>query len=176
MATLATHIPIETYLETSYRPDCDYVDGEIEARNLGKREHARLQTAIIVWLAAHSKGWKMDVLTEQRVRVSPSRVRIPDVCLVSLDAPYEDVIATPPLAVVEILSPEDRVRRYNERLEDYRRMGVRHIWVVDPETRMGYDWGAGWRETDRFTAEGTPVFLDLKEVFASLPQDAPSAG
>ena len=27
-------IPVEEYLRTSYRPDCDYVDGEVLGRNL----------------------------------------------------------------------------------------------------------------------------------------------
>jgi Uma2 family endonuclease len=169
MAT-ATHLPLEQYLATSFHPDCDYIDGEIEERNLGEREHARLQTAITVWLHSRVKAWNLEVLLEQRVRVSAQRVRIPDICLVSLDAPYEKVIATPPFAVIEILSPEDRVARYNERLEDYRRMGVAHIWVADPEERRGFDWSAGWQERSRFEVSNSPVYLDLAEVFATLPQ------
>lgn len=168
MAT-ATQLPLEQYLATSYRPDCDYIDGEIEERNLGEREHAGVQAAIAAWFFPRTKAWNMQVLVEQRVRVSPSRVRIPDICLVSLDLPYEKVITAPPVAIVEILSPEDRVARYNERLEDYRRMGVANIWVVDPEERRGFDWNAGWQENTRFNAQQGPVFLDLAEVFASLP-------
>jgi Uma2 family endonuclease len=169
MAT-AIHLPLEQYLATSYHPDCDYIDGEIEERNLGEREHSRLQTALVLWFGPRVKAWNLEVLVEQRVRVSPQRVRIPDICLVLLDAPYEKVIATPPLVVVEILSPEDRVARYNERLEDYRRMGVGNIWVADPMERRGFDWNAGWQERTRFTVSDSPVYLDLPEVFASLPQ------
>jgi Uma2 family endonuclease len=169
MAT-ATHLPLEQYLATSYHPDCDYIDGEIEERNLGEREHARLQPALCAWFYSRVKAWNLEVLVEQRVRVSPQRVRIPDICLVSLDAPYEKVVATPPLVVVEILSPEDRVVRYNERLEDYRRMGVANIGVTDPMERRGFDWSAGWQERTRFTVANSPVHLDLAEVFASLPQ------
>jgi hypothetical protein len=36
-------ISIREYLSTSYRPDCDYVNGIIEERNLGEYDHARLQ-------------------------------------------------------------------------------------------------------------------------------------
>ena len=34
----ATPLPlsIEDYLHTSYSPDCDYVDGELQERNLGE--------------------------------------------------------------------------------------------------------------------------------------------
>jgi Uma2 family endonuclease len=169
MAT-TTQLPLEQYLATSYRPDCDYIDGEIEQRKMGEREHARLQTALVLWLGPRVRAWNLEVLVEQRVQVSSSRVRIPDICMVPLELPYERVITAPPAAVVEILSPEDRVARYNERLEDYRRMRVPNIWVVDPEERRGFDWSAGWAERTRFSAQQGPLFLDLTEVFASLPQ------
>ena len=45
MATSA-QVAIETYLKTSYHPDRDYVDGEIEERNSDEFDHAELQTAI----------------------------------------------------------------------------------------------------------------------------------
>ncbi len=39
-----TLISVEEYLATSYRPDCDYVDGEVVERNLGEWDHSRLQS------------------------------------------------------------------------------------------------------------------------------------
>ena len=36
-------IPVEVYLTSVYRPDCDYVDGEVLERNLGENDHGRLQ-------------------------------------------------------------------------------------------------------------------------------------
>ena len=47
MATTSTQIAIETYFKTSYHPDCDYVDGEIEERNLGEFDHATIQGALV---------------------------------------------------------------------------------------------------------------------------------
>jgi hypothetical protein len=35
----------EEYPRTSYRPDCDYVDGEVVERNLGEYEHGSTQRA-----------------------------------------------------------------------------------------------------------------------------------
>lgn len=168
MAATAIHVPLEVYFRTAYRPDCDYVDGEIQERNLGEFEHAQLQAALTAWFYAHRKEWNIHALPEQRVRVSATRVRIPDLCLVSRDHPVEQVVVTTPLVVVEILSPEDRVRRYNDRLEDYRKMGVRNIWVLDPATRTGFDWTAGWEERQRFEAAGTSIYLDIRELFAEL--------
>lgn len=167
MATLA-QVAIETYLKTSYHPDRDYVDGEIEERNLGEFDHASIQAALIALFYAKRQEWNVHVLPEQRVRVSATRVRIPDVCLVSRDLQIEQVITHPPVVVVEILSPEDRVRRYNDRLEDYRAMGVNNIWVLDPAKQIGFDWIAGWHGVARFQAAGTPIYLDVREIFESL--------
>jgi hypothetical protein len=44
--TLSHLISVEEYLNTTYRPDVDYVDGEIEERNLGEFDHADLQFGI----------------------------------------------------------------------------------------------------------------------------------
>jgi len=59
------------------------------------------------------------------------------------------------------------VRRYNARLEDYRAMGVKNIWVIDPATQKGFDWISGWHECDRFEAAGTPIYLDLPALLPS---------
>ncbi len=48
MAT-PTQISITEYLNTSYRPDREYVDGEVRERNVGKWEHARVQALLAAW-------------------------------------------------------------------------------------------------------------------------------
>jgi len=42
----------------------------------------------------------------------------------------------PAVAVFEVLSPEDTVRRLMRKLNDYHAMGIPEIWVVDPETKV----------------------------------------
>jgi hypothetical protein len=44
-----TLISVSEYLKSSYRPDCDYVDGRVEQRNVGEHDHAALQAALILW-------------------------------------------------------------------------------------------------------------------------------
>jgi Uma2 family endonuclease len=171
MAT-ATPLPITVseYLHTSYRPDCDYVDGRIEERNLGELDHATVQAEILAWLRQHRNEWGICAVPEIRIQASPTRFRIADIAIVSVSAPREQIILTPPLAVVEVLSPEDRVPRYSERLEDYRRMGVKNIWVVDPAARKGFDCSTGeWIETAGFTAG--PIHIDLARIFAAIDED-----
>jgi hypothetical protein len=52
MAT-TTHIPLSEYLETSYRPDREYVNGELRERNVGKFEHARIMAPLAGWFGRH---------------------------------------------------------------------------------------------------------------------------
>jgi Uma2 family endonuclease len=170
MAT-AHNLPISVseYLHTSYQPDCDYVDGAIEERNLGELDHAELQGALLAWFASHRREWGIKALPEIRVQVSPTRFRVVDVCLIATSAPREQILQTPPLAIIEILSPDDRVSRYRQRLEDYRKMGVTNIWVVDPAARKGFDCSTGsWIEANDFTVDGTSIELHLDAIFADI--------
>src|SRR6516225_12359232 len=99
-----TLISVSQYLKSTYRPDCDYVDGRVEERILGEHDHAALQAALILWFGQHQQEWNIEVLPEQRIQVAPTRFRVPDVCLVSLDQPVEQILTKPPLACIEILS------------------------------------------------------------------------
>jgi Uma2 family endonuclease len=42
---------------------------------------------------------------------------VPDICLISLDEPVEQILTRPPIACIEILSPEDTLRRMQERIQ-----------------------------------------------------------
>ena len=167
MAT-ALHIPLHEYMSTSYRPDCEYVDGEVRERNVGKYEHARVQALLARWFGNHEQEWGAQVVTEQRVQVSPTRVRIPDVTLLTPGA-QPDVIVEPPLLVVEILSPDDSYSDTQERAQDYRAMGVETVWIIDPKTRTGRMCsGAEWVESSRLEVKGTPLYVNLPDVFSQL--------
>ena len=50
---LETIVPIEEYLSTTYRPDVDYVEGRLEDRNRGEKEHGELQARIWHLLKRH---------------------------------------------------------------------------------------------------------------------------
>jgi Uma2 family endonuclease len=167
MATIL-QIPIEQYLGKSYRPDREYVDGEIRERNVGKYEHARVQALLAAWFNQHEKTWGAQVVTEQRVQVSSTRVRIPDVALLPPGS-QPDVIVDPPLLIVEILSPDDSYSDTQERAQDYREMGVETVWIVDPKTRTGRMCsGAEWVEASRLEVKGTDLYVNLPDIFSQL--------
>jgi Uma2 family endonuclease len=167
MATIS-QIPLSEYLAANYRPDREYVDGEVRERNVGKYEHARVQALLAQWFGNHEQEWGAQVVTEQRVQVSSTRVRIPDVALLPLGA-QPDVIVDPPLLVIEILSPDDSYSDTQERAQDYRAMGVGTVWIVDPKTRSGRMCsGAEWVEASRLEVKGTPLYVNLPDVFSQL--------
>ena len=135
---------------------------------MGKWEHARVQWLLAMWFGTHEKQWGIIGSTEQRVQVGPNRVRVPDLVVLTA-GPQPDVLTEPPLLVIEILSPDDSYSDTQERAEDYRAMGVGTVWIVDPKTRTGRMCsGAAWVEASRLTAEGTPLYVDLPEIFAQV--------
>jgi Uma2 family endonuclease len=171
LSNLSNLISIEEYLNTSYRPDVDYVDGEIEERNLGEFDHADLQTQISTILRAHQKDWGVRVVVETRVRVSPTRVRIPDVCVLSAALPRERIVSHPPLLCVEVLSTRDSLKSMRRRVQDFFDMGVKDIWIFNPETRTAHICTATAMTDHKrgiLRVAGTKIKLSIEEVFSTL--------
>jgi Uma2 family endonuclease len=164
----ATRISVTQYLQTSYRPDREYVDGEVRERNVGKWEHARVQWLLAGWFMNHETMWGVIGSTGQRVQITSDRVRIPDLVVVPA-GPQPDVLVEPPLLVIEILSPEDSYSDTQERAEDYLSMGVGTVWIIDPKTRTGWMCnGEVWTAARRLEVPKTPLFVNLDEIFQYL--------
>jgi Uma2 family endonuclease len=139
----ATLVSVQEYLATSFRPDRDYVDGEIQERNLGEQPHSLTQTNLASLLHQGRATWGIRVLTEQRVQVSPTRFRVPDICVLPSSASRDPIVRQAPFLCIEILSSEDRVSRLNDRLSDYFDMGVRYVWVLDPISKRAFCYTPG---------------------------------
>jgi Uma2 family endonuclease len=163
MATTKTSL--EEYLSTTYRPDAEYIDGELRERNVGELEHSRMVKAIMRWFERYEAGWQVEALPDVRVQVSAENYRVPDICLRPLANPDVRFVTAVPAAVIEVLSPEDSVSDYRERIADYRRKGITGIWIVDPATRQGWDCSSGdWIETVVFKLSNSPIYLDLSAI------------
>ena len=167
----ATQIPLSEYLTTTYRPDRDYIDGEVKERTLGTRAHSFLQSILASAFNFNMDAWNIVAGTEIRIRVSATRVRIPDVGVMRRSDPADPVVQVAPLICVEVLSPEDSLRSQRDRVEDYLRMGVLHIWFIDPISRKTHiATSAGYEEvrSGELSVPGTPIRIVLAEVFATL--------
>jgi Uma2 family endonuclease len=164
MAT-ATLVSVKEYLTTAYRPDCDYIDGGLVERNMGERSHAELQGLIYAWLLARRMQWRLDVFVELRLRINDRRFRIPDVIVLSADAPREEVVVTAPLVCVEVLSPADSLRAMWDRTQDYLSIGVTVCWIVDPkELRAWTVTSAGLIEAKDSILRAGEIEMPLAEV------------
>jgi Uma2 family endonuclease len=172
MATVpaARQVSVEEYLHTTYRPDCDYIDGAIVERNLGQHDHARLQGLILLHLMLHERQWNIHVLPEQRLKILDRRYRVPDIMVLPAEANYPPVIVQAPLLCIEIVSPDDRLKDLTDRAEDYRTLGVPETWIFDPQTKRAFTYSErGLHEVppDAIMRSGA-VELDVAELFAQL--------
>ncbi len=134
----ATLVSIEEYLSTSYSPDREYVDGRIVERNLGELTHGRIQRRLIVYFDLRSKELGIEVVPEQRVQVSPTRFRVPDVTVVKSSQTMGEIFTSPPHLCIEILSKDDTMVYMQEKIDDYLSFGVPYIWIINPRLRKGY--------------------------------------
>jgi Uma2 family endonuclease len=156
--------PVQEYLNTSY-PDGDreYVDGVIVERHVGEIEHADVQTRITHYLLLHyAQFWSAVAV---RVQVASTRVRVPDVTIVYGGEPEGRIITQPPLAVAEVLSPDDRAAELQEKIDDYLGFGVRYVWVVNPRARKAFVY------TQDSIAEAKDGFLWTRDPDIEVPLD-----
>ena len=178
MATLPIYAPDQTefvsvreYLAASYRPDCDYVDGRIEERNGCEYDHSYLQAMLAHLFLNHQEEWGVRPLPDVRIQVKATRFRVPDVTVIRSGTPREQILTHPPLLVIEILSPEDRLSRMTERTDEYLEFGIENIWIIDPARRLAYRvTRAGFElaPAGEITVAETPIRVVLSELFAEL--------
>ncbi len=164
-----TLLTVNEYLATAYSPDCDYVDGHIEERNLGEKPHSGLQREFIVHLHSRRKEWGIRVWPEQRVQTSQTRFRIPDIC-VTLGTPDEPMFRTAPFLCIEILSSEDRISRVEARLQEYLDMGVPFVWLIDPFSHAAWIYTRAGKQsvTDGVLRTSRPdILVPLDELFTA---------
>ena len=153
------------YLSTSYRPDRDYVDGVVVERNLGEYDHSRLQGEVFAYFHARRKQWGIRVVPEQRVQVTPTRFRVPDVCVV-VGEPVEQIFKSPPFICIEILSKDDRLSEMRQRVDDYLTFGVPYVWILDPATRQAWRWtSTGMNRVTELRTENPETLVPLAELF-----------
>jgi len=106
-----------------------------------------------------------------RLRLSASRFRIPDTCVISRDQPLEPVFTVPPLLCIEVLSKDDTLRSMQERIDDYLIFGVPNVWLLDPVARRAYicsRTAPREPEDNVLRASGSAIEISLTELFREL--------
>ena len=148
--SVASLLSVEEYLNRSFDPDCEFVDGEVVERNVGKRTHSYAQMCVGGWFLQRRQTLGLQPLPELRVRIGPRKVRIPDIVVVEIPIPEQEVFTSPPYLCIEIMSPDDTMAGMQDRIDDYLQFGVPNIWVIDPWKRRGW----------RVTAEAWTTAVD----------------
>src|SRR5271163_2002019 len=172
-ASVQAFVSEEEYLRTSYRPDCDYVEGRIEERNVGEYEHAGVQGALIGIFWSRGAEWGVKARPECRLQVAAKRYRVPDVMVLRTEQKVDRIVREAPLVCIEVLSSEDTWKRLRGVMGDYLAMGVAHVWAFDPEERRAYRFDAdGFHPVtaEVMAVAGTQIRVVIAEVFAVLDE------
>ena len=146
------------------------------------RNHMRIATKLVVALAQKLDLKVMDVGTADFGVKSPESVRFPDILVdqVNENSAGDDLSASQPLLVGEILSPSSYTRDFGEKLDDYRgiRSLLHYIVLAQDEPRIWL-----WSRTADGEGEGPllvagmeqnvelpglPVKIGLAEIYAGL--------
>lgn len=124
------------------KPYLEFIHGKVEQKAMPGAFHgilqAELATALVLWSRAGRKG---RALTEQRCILKCgdcTEIVLPDVAWWSsaqLPDLQDGPLETPPTLAVEILSPEDRYGKVQDKIVTYLAAGVPIVWVVDPRSR-----------------------------------------
>ena len=69
------------------------------------------------------------------------------------------VMASVPWAIIEILSPDDRLPEQLDRFRDYRYIGVRHVLLLDPERLIAFRFEEGSLLRTQFASLDLPSGL-----------------
>jgi Uma2 family endonuclease len=136
-------VTVQEYLTTSYEADREYVDGELLERHSGERSHSSAHGIVSFLLHEQQGQLGVRALISVRVQVSPTRFRVPDVCVLFASDPRDPIVRQAPLLCVEILSGVDTVARMDQKLADYFHMGVRYVWVLDPLAKRAFCYTPG---------------------------------
>lgn len=142
MAANATMVSVEAYLRMNDKPAFEYRDGELTRKHLPTSKHWLLQGRIVQIILNQGRCLAGP---ELHVRIRDGRFLVPDVA-VQLRGQTQHPYPTEPIPLcVEILSPDDRFGEVVTKCEEYHAWGVPMTWIVDPETRVAWEYAKGGR-------------------------------
>ncbi|MEH2292030.1 Uma2 family endonuclease [Nostoc sp.] len=141
VSTPVTSITFEEYLTYDDGSDFHYelVDGKLELMNPPTIQHFLIvdffDTALKAEIKRCSSPWLC--FRESGVRTGRNKSRLTDLCVVTLEQAREllnasAVFQSPPLLIIEVVSPESVKRDYRHKRSEYAALEVPEYWIVDP--------------------------------------------
>ncbi len=142
MGTTASLMTAEQLLARSGDGRAELVRGELVELTPVKILHGKLVARLLAWLVVFLENHPLGSATTEVGVVlarNPDLVYAPDVLFVSREqdraADPERFFEGAPDLAVEVLSPDDRAGKVQERIRNYLAYGSRLVWIVDPESR-----------------------------------------
>jgi Uma2 family endonuclease len=139
-----THYTPEDLLAMPDGLSYELVGGQLEERQKGIESNwvaGRIFSRLDRFCDEQKSGWALPPDSGyQCFPHDPGMVRKPDASFVKTGRFAGALLPkgwakVPPDLVVEVVSPNDLVYKLEEKLNDYRRVGVPLIWVINPESR-----------------------------------------
>jgi len=172
VAPIPPLVSADEYLNSSYHPDVEFVDGVLVERGMPTIAHSLLQMILVQYFAQYQKLGRFLPLPEVRTRIiERARYRIPDVMLCPTPLPTGKVVTSVPWAVIEILSPGDKLPQQLRRFRDYKKIGVLHMVLLDPEELIAFRFEDGSLIQTQLTSlelPTGPVPFDTAALFQQL--------
>ncbi len=166
-----TQIGVEEYLALAFpdRPEPDYVHGEVVERALPTPIHAQIQILLGILFAPLQNRFRLILMSELRVRIEPDVFRVVDFAVYRDRRPEGRYAVEPAFIAVEIVSPDDNYYNLTQRLEDYRRWGVPHVWLIDPWLKRLYEYtDSGLLQRPSLAVPELDFSVAAEEVFKDL--------
>jgi len=133
----------EELLEMGDIGACELIDGRIVPMPPAGEEHGMVEFTLGRKLGNfvedHQAGRLVGGETGVYIRRDPDRIRGMDIAFIARErasaTPAPGFLEIAPDLVVEVTSPNDRWQTIRKKLEDYFSIGVRWVWLVEPENR-----------------------------------------
>ncbi len=167
-----TLISLEHYLIRSYTPDVEYIDGVLCEKPITGYPHGVIQVVIAEWFRTRRREWDISCSIEPRTKVSPSRVRLPDIVVIKRGTAPKRTLSIAPILAIEVRSPSDRMSGLKNRANDLASLGTKNIWLIHPRKKTISLWDSGcWTEAkDKIipVLDHPPMYLDMEWVWREV--------
>jgi Uma2 family endonuclease len=163
MAATVTPLTIEEYHERfAHVKGAEFWFGEVRYKSVPTWLHAVLQ--IVLGQLFDEAGYVAG--SELELRIDPQWEPKPDVAAaLVIEHPY------PTKAIeiaVEIVSPGDSLEQVREKCAHYTRIGIRQVFVLDPEAKTIAEWRGGELQPVIDVALGNGVTITGKTIWREL--------
>jgi Uma2 family endonuclease len=166
-----TRISLEEYFRTHYEPECELIDGELRPKPMPTGHHSRMEGRLRDLLRPYQQRGLGEALPELSLLLPGDAVLIPDFVFIWPGQRFDehDVLDTPPLLCIEVISPSQSFNELYEKCGRYLRWGVPYCWIIDPVRRLAWQIEADEMPREIF-AEGSlragEIEVKLTELFS----------